>query len=104
MPEGLDGTCLNEAGSCQFGVNQADSQQHAPKYNSCSLEDYHRRDAANESLYITQMRYEHTSGTVDLETETGFQGVGQGGWDLRVLPLLVKEATDEKLTFSEPTE
>lgn len=43
MAEGLDGTCLNEAGSCQFGVNQADSQQHAPKYNSCSLEDYHRR-------------------------------------------------------------
>lgn len=74
MTEGLAGTCANEAGSCQFGVTQADSQQHAPKPNSCSLEAYHRRDAANENPYITQMRYEHSSGTVDLETETGFQG------------------------------
>lgn len=77
--EGLDVTCVNEAGSCQFGVNQADSQQHAPKHNSFSLEASHRRDAANKNTYITHMRYEHSSGTVDLETETGFQGLGQGG-------------------------
>jgi len=74
MAEGLDGTSANEAGSCQVGVNQADSQQHAPKHKSCSLEAYHRRDAANENLYITQMRYEGSSGTVDLETETDFKG------------------------------
>ena len=51
--------CINEAGSCQFWVNHADSQQHAPKSKSCSLEAYHRRDASNEIPCITLMRYEH---------------------------------------------
>lgn len=73
---GLDGTSANETGSCQFGVNQADSQQHAPKQKSCSLEAYHRRDAANESIYITQRSCEGSSGTVDLETDSNYQKSG----------------------------
>ena len=58
--ERWDCSCVNEAGSCQFWVNHADSQQHAPKSTSCSLEAYHRRDATNEIPCITLMRYERT--------------------------------------------
>lgn len=50
--------CINETGSCQFWVNHADSQQHAPESKSCSLEAYHRRDATNEIPCIILMRYE----------------------------------------------
>jgi hypothetical protein len=71
---GLNYSCDNEAGSCQFWVNHADSQQQAPKSKLSSLEAYHRGDATNEIPYFTLMRYGRSSGTVDLETEASIQG------------------------------
>ncbi|XP_042637362.1 neurexophilin-1 [Orycteropus afer afer] len=49
VTEEWDCSYINEAGSWQFGVNHADSEQHAPKGESRSLEAYYRSETGRRS-------------------------------------------------------